>query len=70
MEPPAGAAIGERVFVEGYPGEPDEVLNPKKKVWETVSHPKGTCERVCGVKLCYGPSPTRCATSRRRSGRR
>lgn len=37
VEPPAGAAVGERVFVEGFPGEPDELLNPKKKVWEAVS---------------------------------
>lgn len=36
VEPPAGAAIGERVYVEGFPGEPDEQLNPKKKIWETV----------------------------------
>lgn len=37
VEPPAGAAIGERVYVEGFPGEPDEQLNPKKKIWEAVS---------------------------------
>ena len=37
MEPPAGAAVGERVYVEGFPGEPDEQLNPKKKIWEAVS---------------------------------
>lgn len=36
VEPPAGAAVGERVFADGYPGEADEVLNPKKKVWEAV----------------------------------
>lgn len=41
MEPllaPEGSAPGERVFVEGYEtGTPDEVLNPKKKVWEKLS---------------------------------
>jgi methionyl-tRNA synthetase len=30
--PPEGAAVGDRVTAEGFPGEPDEVLNPKKKV--------------------------------------
>lgn len=32
--PPAGAAIGDRASVDGYPGEPDPQLNPKKKVFE------------------------------------
>jgi len=39
VEPPAGAVIGEKVFVEGFNSsgnEPDQVLNPKKKVWEAV----------------------------------
>ncbi|KAL4517959.1 hypothetical protein Ndes2526A_g02325 [Nannochloris sp. 'desiccata'] len=39
VEPPLGAVVGERVFVEGFNNsgnEPDEVLNPKKKVWEAV----------------------------------
>lgn len=35
-DPPAGAAIGERVTVEGFSGEPDEQLNPKKKIFEQV----------------------------------
>merc|ERR1719348_693660 len=35
---PEGAAVGDRVTVEGYDsGEPDEVLNPKKKVWEKLA---------------------------------
>ncbi|XXG98514.1 hypothetical protein Hte_004838 [Hypoxylon texense] len=33
--PPAGAVTGERVTFEGWRGEPEGVLNPKKKVWET-----------------------------------
>ncbi|XP_060066818.1 aminoacyl tRNA synthase complex-interacting multifunctional protein 1-like [Ylistrum balloti] len=33
---PKGAQIGDKVVVEGYSGEPDAVLNPKKKVWETL----------------------------------
>ncbi|KAJ4436773.1 hypothetical protein ANN_16905 [Periplaneta americana] len=35
--PPAGCSPGERVLVEGYEsGTPDEVLNPKKKIWEKL----------------------------------
>lgn len=36
VEPPAGAVVGERVTFPGVEGSPDEVLNPKKKVWETL----------------------------------
>jgi aminoacyl tRNA synthase complex-interacting multifunctional protein 1 len=35
VSPPAGAKAGERVFFEGWRGEPEKVLNPKKKIWET-----------------------------------
>ncbi|XP_031343291.1 tyrosine--tRNA ligase, cytoplasmic-like [Photinus pyralis] len=35
--PPGGTPAGERVYVEGYEeGTPDDVLNPKKKVWEKL----------------------------------
>lgn len=35
--PPEGATPGERVFIENYEdGKPDDVLNPKKKVWEKL----------------------------------
>ncbi|KAI6091384.1 nucleic acid-binding protein [Hypoxylon rubiginosum] len=33
--PPEGAPAGERVTFDGWRGEPEGVLNPKKKVWET-----------------------------------
>ena len=36
MEPPEGSAPGDRVSVQGYEGEPDDQLNPKKKVFEQV----------------------------------
>jgi len=36
VEPPAEAEAGERVWFEGWEGEPEGVLNPKKKVWETL----------------------------------
>lgn len=34
VNPPAEAEAGERVFFEGWEGEPEAVLNPKKKVWD------------------------------------
>lgn len=34
VSPPEGARAGERVCFEGWRGEPEGVLNPKKKVWE------------------------------------
>ncbi|XWS35163.1 hypothetical protein CRYUN_Cryun21dG0102200 [Craigia yunnanensis] len=36
VEPPKSATVGERVTFPGFTGEADDVLNPKKKVWETL----------------------------------
>ncbi|KAJ6302357.1 hypothetical protein OIU77_016444 [Salix suchowensis] len=36
VDPPQSAVVGERVTFPGFEGEPDDVLNPKKKVWETL----------------------------------
>jgi aminoacyl tRNA synthase complex-interacting multifunctional protein 1 len=36
VTPPEGSKAGERVFFEGWKGESEGVLNPKKKVWETI----------------------------------
>ena len=36
VNPPADAKVGERVLFKGWEGEPEVVLNPKKKVWETL----------------------------------
>eukprot|EP00252_Welwitschia_mirabilis_P007445 TRINITY_DN1880_c0_g1_i1.p1 TRINITY_DN1880_c0_g1~~TRINITY_DN1880_c0_g1_i1.p1 ORF type:complete len:813 (-),score=184.82 TRINITY_DN1880_c0_g1_i1:280-2718(-) len=36
VSPPENAPIGERLTFPGFEGEPDDVLNPKKKVWETI----------------------------------
>ncbi|VDM33234.1 unnamed protein product [Hydatigera taeniaeformis] len=36
IDSPTEVALGDRVYVQGYPGEPDAQLNPKKKVWEQV----------------------------------
>ena len=34
VNPPEGSEAGERVFFEGWEGEPEAQLNPKKKVWD------------------------------------
>ena len=36
LEPPHSASVGERVTFPGFEGKPDRVLNPKKKIWETL----------------------------------
>ncbi|KZF23227.1 nucleic acid-binding protein [Xylona heveae TC161] len=36
VNPPPAAQAGDRVFFEGWQGEPESVLNPKKKIWETI----------------------------------
>lgn len=35
VAPPAAAAAGDRLFFQGWQGEPEGQLNPKKKIWET-----------------------------------
>jgi len=35
VNPPAESKAGDRVYFEGWEGEPEGVLNPKKKIWET-----------------------------------
>lgn len=35
--PPAGSSPGDEVHFDGYPRAPDAVLNPKKKIFETVA---------------------------------
>merc|ERR1712168_1710511 len=38
LAPPTGSKPGDKVVVEGYKtGDPDEVLNPKKKVWDKLA---------------------------------
>ena len=37
LSPPAGAVPGDLVHVDGFPRVPDSVLNPKKKIFETVA---------------------------------
>ncbi|EDS26755.1 multisynthetase complex auxiliary component p43 [Culex quinquefasciatus] len=37
LAPPEGSVPGDLVHVEGYPRVPDAVMNPKKKIFETVA---------------------------------
>lgn len=52
VSPPSESAAGERVYFEGYRGEPEKVLNPKKKVWETLAPGFGTTE---DLEACFDP---------------
>ncbi|CRK88980.1 CLUMA_CG002647, isoform A [Clunio marinus] len=37
MSPPNGAVPGDLISCEGYPRNPDAIMNPKKKIFETVA---------------------------------
>ncbi|PRW21084.1 putative methionine--tRNA ligase [Chlorella sorokiniana] len=56
VEPPAGAAIGERLRVDGFDcSQPDEQLNPKKKVFEAVAPDLATSEQtLLGLREAFG----------------
>ncbi|XP_029114636.1 aminoacyl tRNA synthase complex-interacting multifunctional protein 1a isoform X2 [Scleropages formosus] len=69
LDPPPGAAPGDRVTVQGFPGEPDKELNPKKKVWEQVQPDlrtndqrvatyKGVAFEVAGKGVCKAQTMT------------
>ncbi|XP_074084847.1 aminoacyl tRNA synthase complex-interacting multifunctional protein 1 isoform X2 [Macrotis lagotis] len=36
LDPPSGSVPGDRITFEGFPGEPEKELNPKKKMWEQI----------------------------------
>lgn len=36
IDPPADAVAGDRITVEGFSGEPDALINPKKKILEKI----------------------------------
>lgn len=59
VTPPEGATPGERLFVEGFSGEADAQLNPKKKVWEAVQIELKTDAEL---QACYKGVPLRGAT--------
>jgi aminoacyl tRNA synthase complex-interacting multifunctional protein 1 len=46
VEPPEGAPAGERVWFEGWEGEPEGMLNPKKKVWDQCQAGFNTTEAL------------------------
>ena len=62
VDPPSSAEAGERVEFEGWTGEPETQLNPKKKVWDycqagfttvedgTVAFDKGAVEQLNGAE--------------------
>ncbi|XP_075512096.1 putative methionine--tRNA ligase isoform X1 [Primulina tabacum] len=54
VEPPPAAPVGERVIVQGFEGLADDVLNPKKKVWETVQADLKTSTELVA---CYKDLP-------------
>ena len=66
MDPPPGAAVGERVTVAGFPGDPDEILPPKKKIFEAVAEDLRTdAARVAtykGVPLMTSAGPCTAAS--------
>ncbi|KAM3623415.1 uncharacterized protein V6R79_010808 [Siganus canaliculatus] len=51
LDPPSGAAPGDRITFRGFPGEPDKELNPKKKAWEQIQpHLRTDSERIATYK--------------------
>lgn len=69
--PPEGVNVGDRVTVTSYPGDPDAVLNPKKKVWESVQPDlkineegvatyKGEVWNAGGKGICKVPTMRNC----------
>ncbi|CEI92034.1 hypothetical protein RMCBS344292_06308 [Rhizopus microsporus] len=51
---PSKVKPGDRVYVEGQEGEPEKVLNPKKKYWETVQPELKTNDECIAL---YGDKP-------------
>lgn len=53
VQVPADAIAGERIYFEGWEeGEPEAVLNPKKKIWETLQPGFTTTE---GLQVGFDP---------------
>lgn len=72
LQVPDTAAIGERVQCDGFPGQPDAQLNPKKKIWEQIQpdlnvgddgvarYKSGGLFTVVGKGVCSAPSMKNC----------
>lgn len=67
LEIPEGCVPGDRVTFNGFPGEPDAMLNPKKKIWEQVApdlkvdenkvaNYKGSPFKIEGKGICLAPT--------------
>ena len=46
VNPPAGSKPGDKIFFESYDITPEPVLNPKKKIWETIQPGFSTTEKL------------------------
>ena len=57
VTPPEGSAAGDKIFVKGYEDEPDEQLNPRKKVFEQVQ-PNFSTSADCVVTYSGVPLQT------------
>ncbi|XP_068178432.1 aminoacyl tRNA synthase complex-interacting multifunctional protein 1a isoform X2 [Antennarius striatus] len=69
LDPPSGAVPGDKITFQGFPGEPDKELNPKKKVWEQIQPDlrtddrcvatyKGAAFEVAGKGVCKAQTMT------------
>jgi len=50
VEPPEGVPPGERVVCAGHEEEPEQQLNPKKKIWEKLVQPTLNTSSDCVVR--------------------
>jgi aminoacyl tRNA synthase complex-interacting multifunctional protein 1 len=53
VNPPEGSEAGDRVYFEGWEGEPEAQLNPKKKVWDYCQAGFTTTE---GKEVAFDPA--------------
>lgn len=74
VNPPVAAEAGDRVYFDGFEGEPEPVLNPKKKVWDycqvgfTTTESKEVAFDVAAVEQMKDSGKTGIATLKTKSG--
>lgn len=74
VNPPVAAEAGDRVCFEGFEGEPEPVLNPKKKVWDycqagfTTTESKEVAFDVAAVEQMKDSGKTGIAALKTKSG--
>lgn len=54
LSPPEGCQPGDVVLCEGYTRQPDPIMNPKKKIFETVAPDLHTNDEL---HACYKDAP-------------